>query len=202
MKNKYLIILLILLIITNLYSVDKINTQAVYDKLIKGDVYIEYYGNHPDSDSNHKVLIYSTYNQQEHQSTYHFSIFKENILLYEYIPNSELYGYSFSFKDFTFFTFDNETVWVAFRWNIGAHSELFILLDPKNKKVIGEITASWPVSIEKCNNGIALTIPRDVNTEGKGTFELSYWGRNDVKKIIQVKNNSYEDDKVCDKLGY
>ncbi len=194
-----LIIIFAFSIFTHASSADTTNAQAIYDKLNKGNISIHHFGKVIKGPSDEKVLIYTVYDKQLKNITHHFSLFENNTLMYEYALNNESYGFSNYFGDYEWIVLEDGSIFVTLTWLIGVHSELFVLIDPRKKKVLYKIAASWPVNIERCKNGFVVGIPLDVSSDGKGVFKLSYWGGNNDTKTLQV--SSLNDD-LCKQIGH
>lgn len=64
---------------------------------------------------------------------------------------------------------------IASVWRRGAHGEQFILLDPLNKKILYQITSTWPLSAYVCNKSIAITVSRDTDAQGNPVLETHNW---------------------------
>lgn len=63
---------------------------------------------------------------------------------------------------------------IASVWRRGVHGEQFILLDPVNREILYRLTSAWPLHIQACHQGIAITLT-DTGTEGSPIHETHLW---------------------------
>lgn len=143
-------------------------SQTRYDSLKQQGV--EYFSdiNTADYKFHWNLLIYT------HEGEQQLSVFDANtdILIFQYVPLS---GPLDRFIRQQLIERDSDIPLIASVWQRGAHGEQFVLLDPVNNRTLYQITSSWPLSVQVCNESIAITVTGDSNSEGIPAQQTHYW---------------------------
>lgn len=176
MKHTYFYLILSLTLQLSNASANP-DVQSLYAKLQQQGV--EYFADARTEDGEYdwKLLIHSS------KGEHFLSVFDQetNKLIFQYSHQGPMDGFIHQ----QMLSLEGYPPMIASVWRRGVHGEQFILLDPLNKKILYKLTSAWPLSVQECNQNIAITLSGYTDAEGNPIQETHYWHSPDYIEIIK-----------------